>query len=74
MHNVRTLTRRTDPDRVAAAASAAFALGDTDLADLLRAIADAMRTVDRPALTDVEMWRWSAVVAHARRISRELIG
>ena len=73
MGEVRTLTRRTDAVRMAAAASAAYAAGDEDVADLLGAVSTAMTSVGDLPLSEVEMFRWSGVVGHARRIAKRYV-
>ncbi len=70
--NVRDLAQHSDTARILAAAEQ-VGEGDcpdaADLAALLAAIGTALRTIGRPPLSEVEMFRWSAVVHHARRIS-----
>lgn len=72
--NVTPLRTRSDAQRIAAVAEDirhADCVDSADLADLLAAVATALRSVGRPPMTEGEMWRWAAVVHHARRIARD---
>ena len=75
--NVRELRHRTDATTMLAAADE-LRLEDNcptghDLAALLQAVGEALKTVGRPPLAEAEFWRWSAVVHHARRISAKQV-
>lgn len=71
---IHSFTRASDIDRMKAAAQVLRTRDEADpidLADLLDAVADAMRSVGHPALSETEMWRWSRVVGYARGIARK---
>lgn len=74
--NVRHITHRTDAVRISATAEhirVADCVDAAAYADLLAAIAQAMRTVGRPPLGEDEMFRWSAVVMLARRAADQWV-
>lgn len=74
---VTSIRRDTDATRMADAALAIREAVDAepesaallDLAALLDAVGGAIHQRHRPPMTEIEMWRWSAVVGHARRIA-----
>lgn len=69
---VRDIAQHCDTARILAAAETirgADCADAGDLAALLSAIGVALRTVGHPAMAEAELWRWSAVVHHARRIA-----
>lgn len=74
--NVRHITGHTDAVRIRDAADlirTADCVDAAAFADLLDAVGAALLTVGRPPLGETEMFRWSGVVHHARRISAEWV-
>lgn len=72
MGSVHTIRNLSDAARMAAAAEAirtTDCIDADDVADLLAAVAAAVRSVGRPPMTEGEHWRWSGVVMVSRRIT-----
>lgn len=70
---VHSITRDIDADRMSAAASALREQDPdgtaADLADLLDAVAAAVKARRDPPMSEAEVWRWSGAVGCARRVS-----